>query len=138
MSKTSYRIASHCIFSIHLHIYFVPKYRRHVFNQAMVKRMEEVFVRVLEKNRCLLEECGAEDDHIHILIDLHPDNNISNLVGSLKSASSRILRKEFAQELSQFYWKKVLWGEQYFVASTGGAPIEVLKQYIQQQDSPAD
>lgn len=104
----------------------------------MVKRMEEIFTRVLEKNKCLLEECGAEDDHIHILIDLHPDNNISNLVGSLKSASSRILRKEFAEELSKFYWKKVLWGEQYFVASTDGAPIEVLKQYIQQQDSPVD
>jgi putative transposase len=138
MAKSSYRKASHCVFSIHLHIYFVPKYRRHVFDKAMVKRMEEIFTRVLEKNKCLLEACGTEDDHIHILIDLHPDNNISNLVGSLKSASSRILRKEFAEELSKFYWKKVLWGEQYFVASTGGAPIEVLKQYIQQQDSPVD
>lgn len=136
MSKTPYRKASHCVFSIHLHVFFVPKYRRHVFNAAMVKRLEEIFTRVLEARKCILEECGAEANHIHLLIDLHPDNNISSLMGSLKSASSRILRKEFAEELSKFYWKNVLWGEQYFVASTGGAPIEVLKQYIQNQDSP--
>jgi putative transposase len=136
MAKQSYRKASHCVFSIHLHIYFVPKYRRHVFTAAMVERLEAIFTRVLEKKKCMLEECGAEDDHIHILIDLHPDNNISNLVGSLKSASSRILRQEFSEELSQFYWKSVLWGSQYFVSSTGGAPIEVLKKSSQNQASP--
>lgn len=138
MARPHFRKASHCVFSIHLHVYFVPKYRKHVFNAAMVKRLEEIFVRVLKKRKCTLEECGAEDNHIHLLIDLHPDNNISSLIGSLKSSSSRILRKEFAEELSQFYWKDVLWGEQYFVASTGGAPIEILKQYIQNQDSPTD
>lgn len=138
MAKTSYRRASHCVFSIHLHIYFVPKYRYHIFNGAMVSRLEEIFSRILEKRKCILEECGAEDDHIHILIDLHPDNNISSLVGSLKSASSRILRREFSEELSKFYWKSVLWGNQYFVSSTGGAPIEILKKYIQNQDSPVE
>ncbi len=138
MPKTSYRKASHCVFSIHLHIYFVPKYRRHVFNAAMIERLKEIFTRILEKRKCLLEECGAEDDHIHLLVDLHPDNNLSNLIGSLKSASSRILRKEFPEELSQFYWKSVLWGDQYFVSSTGGAPIQVLKKYIQPQDSPVE
>ena len=138
MTKKQFRKASHCVFSIHLHVYFVPKYRRNALSAAMVKRLEEIFIRILEKHKCVLEECGAEDDHIHLLIDLHPDNNISTLLGSMKSASSRILRKEFAEELSQFYWKNVLWGEQYFVSSTGGAPIETLKRYIQNQDAPTE
>lgn len=102
----------------------------------MLERMRQVFERIIEKNKCILDEFGAETDHVHLLVDLHPDNNISDLAASLKSASSRILRQEFPEEMSKFYWKSVLWGSQYFVSSTGGATIEVLKRYVQSQDSP--
>lgn len=78
-------------------------------------------------------EMNGEADHVHLMIDLHPDNNISQLVASLKGASSRIIRKEFAQEVSQFYSKPVFWSGSYYAASAGGAPLEKIKRYIESQ-----
>jgi len=103
----------------------------------MIERMREVFYRVLVKNKCELVECNGEPDHIHLLIDLHPDNNISRLISSLKSASSRIIRAEFAEQVGEFYYRPVFWSSSYYVASAGGAPINRLKSYIQSQDAPA-
>lgn len=129
------RAGSHVVFSIHLHIVFVTKYRRQVLTPAMLSDIKEVFERVLTANNCRLEECSGESDHIHLLIDLHPDNNISNLVSSLKSASSRILRQKYKDEIDKFYWGKntKLWHDSKCIVSCGGAPLEIVKQYIQNQ-----
>lgn len=99
----------------------------------MIDRAEEVAAGVCIKNNCILLECNGEADHIHLLIDMHPDVAPSRLFGSTKSAISRILRKEFEAELRPRFknWKKGLWGDQLYIASVGGAPIEVLKEYIQ-------
>ncbi|HEY9803777.1 MAG TPA: IS200/IS605 family transposase [Leptolyngbyaceae cyanobacterium] len=81
----------------------------------------------------------CEVNHVHLLIDVHPDNNISQLIGSLKSASSRIIRKEFQDYLKQYYWKEKdpsFWTDAYFVNSVGGAPLEIVKEYIRSQDKP--
>ena len=80
-------------------------------------------------------EYGGESDHIHLLVDVHPDNNLSDLFGSIKSATSRILRKEFAEHVNRFY-RKGFWGRQKYYRSVGGAPLEVLKKYI--DDHPHD
>ncbi len=96
--STKLRKASYSVFSIHLHVIFVTKYRRKVLTKAMIEDAKEVFQRVLESNSSILSNCQGEADHLHLLIDLHPNNNISNLVSSLKSASSRILRKKYPQE----------------------------------------
>ncbi|WP_414352311.1 IS200/IS605 family transposase, partial [Synechococcus sp. H55.4] len=70
----------------------------------------------------------GEPDHVHLLIDLQPDNNISNLVSSLKSASSRILRQQFAEQLNKVYWGKAkLWHDSKCIVSCGGAPLEIEK-----------
>jgi len=103
----------------------------------MLERLGEVFSRVCVTANCILIEFSGEADHVHLLVDFHPDNKVSQLVSSLKSASSRILRQEFAVELSSVYRKSVLWSGSYYVASSGGAPIEKLKEYIQSQDAPA-
>jgi putative transposase len=102
----------------------------------MLERMSEIFGQVCCKTNSILLEFSGETDHVHVLIDLHPDNNISAFIGSLKSASSRILRKEFESHLQQFYSKPVLWSGSYYVASTGGAPIEKIKAYIKSQEVP--
>ena len=116
---------------------FVTKDRRDVLTKPMLERLHEVFSRVCVGTKCILIEFSGEPNHVHLLVDFHPDNKISQLVSSLKSASSRILRQEFADELSSVYWKSVFWSGSYYVASSGGAPIEKLKEYIQSQDSPA-
>ena len=130
------RKGSHSVYSIHLHLVFVTKYRRKVITSLMLERMNEIFGQVCCKTNSILVEFSGELDHIHALVDLHPNNNISAFIGSLKSASSRILRKEFESHLKQFYNKPVLWSGSYYVASTGGAPIEKIKAYIKSQEVP--
>ena len=135
MQQTELRKISHAVFSIHLHIVFVTKYRRQVLTQEMLDDLKEVFRRVLEKNNSYLKECNLESDHVHLLIDLHPNNNISNLVAVLKSASSRILRNKYPYHIGQFYWgkKAKLWHDSKCIISCGGAPLEVVKEYINNQ-----
>lgn len=128
------RSGSHVVFRIHLHIVFVTKYRRKVLTQKMLESMKPVLERVLEVNQSILTEFNGEPDHVHLLIDLHPDNNISALVSSLKSASSRILRTEFKEEIDKVYWGKAkLWHDSKCIISCGGAPLETVKEYIQSQ-----
>ena len=133
--STQLRKASHSVFSIHLHIVFVTKYRRQVLTKAMIEDAKIVFERVLESNQSLLSNCQGEPDHLHLLIDLHPNNNISNLVSSLKSASSRIIRRKYPQEIAKFYWGKnaKLWHDSKCIISCGSAPLEVIKEYIDNQ-----
>ncbi|MGF1539195.1 MAG: IS200/IS605 family transposase [Pleurocapsa sp.] len=132
---TKLRKASHSVFSIRLHVIFVTKYRRQVLTREMIEDAKKVFQRVLESNQSILSGCQGEADHLHLLIDLHPNNNISNLVSSLKSASSRILRKKYESEIAQYYWGKnaKLWHDSKCIISCGGAPLEVIKQYIDNQ-----
>jgi putative transposase len=134
MSKTTLRSGAHVVFSIQLHIVFVTKYRRKILTQSMLEAMKPVLTRVLEANQSILSEFHGEPDHVHLLVDLHPDNNISALISSLKSASSRILRQEFKAEIDKVYWGKAkLWHDSKCIVSCGGQPLEVVKQYIQEQ-----
>jgi len=128
--KTTLKKGAHAVFRIQFHIIFVSKYRKNVINQAILAKLEEVFTRVCEKRKCELLEFNGEENHVHLLVDAHPDNNTSQLVSSLKSASSRIIRKEFEEYLKRFYWKKEdpsFWTDAYCVISAGGAPLEILK-----------
>jgi len=103
---TKLRSGASVVFSIHLHIVFVTKYRRKLLTEAMIADMKQVFDRVLGANNSELEELIGEPDHVHLLIDLHPNNNISDLIASLKSASSRILREKYKPEIDKYYWGK--------------------------------
>ncbi len=101
----------------------------------MIEDAKIVFARVLFANNSWLSCCEGEPDHLHLLIDLHPDNNISNLISSLKSASSRIIRQKYPQEIAQHYWGKnaKLWHDSKCIISCGDAPLEVIKKYIDNQ-----
>jgi putative transposase len=137
--KTTLKKGAHAVFRIQFHIIFVTKYPKNVINQAILAKLEEVFTRVCEKRKCELLEFNGEENHVHLLVDAHPDNNTSQLVSSLKSASSRIIRKEFEEDLKRFYWKKEdpsFWTDAYCVISAGGAPLEILKEYIKSTVMP--
>lgn len=136
MPKSTLRSGSHSVFNIQLHIVFVTKYRRQVINAAMIDRLREIFGKICDGQRCILVEFSGESDHVHLLVDTHPDVNIAKFIGSMKAASSRLLRKEFAQIVQQTYWKPVFWSDSYCVISSGGAPLEVLNKYIENQDVP--
>ena len=129
---------SHSVYSIHLHLVLVTKYRRKVITLPMIERMAEIFQNICKKKKSLMLQFDGESDHVHLLIDLHPDNNISQLVASLKSASSRIIRKEFKLEIDRVYSKPVFWSGSYYIASCGGVTIERLRKYIEEQQTPGD
>ena len=133
--STDIRHGRHCVFALHAHLVFVTKYRRAVFDVAMLECLRGVFGGVCEKFGVQLVEVNGELDHVHLLVNYAPQLSLSVLVNSLKGASSRVLRREIPRARS-LYCQRVLWSPSYFVASCGGAPLLVLKQYIQNQQNP--
>lgn len=130
------RTGRHCTFLLHAHLVFVTKYRHRVFEDRHLVRMEEVMRSVCEDFEVELVEFNSEPDHVHLLVNFPPKVALSKLVNSLKGVSSRRMRQEFP-ELVQHYWRaQQLWSGSYFAGSVGGAPIQVLRQYIEQQSRP--
>ena len=129
------RAGRHCVSNLHVHLVFVTKYRRHVFTKKILGRMQEIFAEVCHDFEANLTEFDGEDDLVHLLVMYPPKVSISKLVNSLKGVSSRLLRKDFP-ELTNRYWRGILWSPSYFAASCGGAPISIIKQYILQQKTP--
>ena len=121
---------------IRLHIVFVTKYRRKVLNAEMLAFLRSAFAGILSDWRCGLIEFGGEEDHVHMLIDIHPALNISTLINNLKSASSKRLRRQFAEHIKMFYSKPVFWHRAYYVGSVGNVSLEVVRDYIDRQGSP--
>jgi putative transposase len=136
MSKaTEIRTGRHCVFDLHVHLVFVTKFRRDVFEKAHFSTMREIFGKVCQDFESDLVEIDGEADHVHLLINYPPKVSASALVNSLKGVSSRLLKKKHP-ELLKRYWKGVLWTPSYFAASCGGAPISIIRQYIEQQQTP--
>lgn len=129
------RHGRHCVFKMHVHLVFVAKYRRKVFDGDAIDRMRRMFGKVCEDMEASLVEMDGEDNHVHLLVEYPPKLAVSVLVNSLKGVSSRLLRKE-RPDLRKRYWKNMLWSPSYFASSCGGAPIGIIKQYIEQQQTP--
>ena len=128
------RHGRNCVFRIHVHLVFVTKYHRGVFDGDAIARMRRMFGKVCEDMEASLVEMDGEDDHVHLLVEYPPKLAVSVLVNSLKGVSSRLLRKE-RPDLKKRYWKNVLWSPSYLASSCGGAPIALIKQYIEQQQT---
>ncbi|AFZ37534.1 transposase IS200-family protein [Stanieria cyanosphaera PCC 7437] len=132
------RKGSHSVFSVRLHFVFVTHYRRKVITAQMLERMREMVWQVCRKMDCELIEFSGESDHVHALVDFHPKNSISAVAGSLKATTSRTMKREFPEQVAKFYQGVSFWSKSYYVASTGGAPIERIKEYIKNQDKPTN
>ncbi len=102
----------------------------------MLERLEVICREQCEKWDIELLEFGGEADHVHLLLAFHPNTMPSKFINSLKTVSSRLIRKEFSEHLSSFYWKPVLWTRAYCLLSAGGAPLEIIRKYIQAQEAP--
>lgn len=130
------RRGRHCVFNMHVHLVFVAKYRRKVFDKEAIDRLRELFGKVCRDFEAQLVEMDGARDHVHLLVNYPPKVSVSALVNSLKGASSRVLRKERPDIAKRFYYKGVLWSPSYFASSCGGAPISIVRQYIEQQATP--
>jgi putative transposase len=111
----------------------MTKYRRKVITPEIIERLKAILVSVCTKWKCELLEFNGETDHLHLLVAAHPDMNLSVFVNNLKTVSSRMIRKEFKNHIDIFYKIPVFWKKAYCAISVGGAPLAILKQYIQSQ-----
>jgi len=128
--------SSHAVFNIKLHIVFVTKYRRKTLTPELLEYLKSAFADCLAAWRCSLVEFGGEPDHVHLLIEYPPTVELSRLINSLKGVSSRLIRRDFP-ELKRRVWKgKHLWSPSYFAASCGGAPLSIIRQYVESQRTP--
>ena len=132
------RRGRHCISALNVHLVFVTKYRRDVLDAKALEWLQGHFAKVCEQMEARLLACDGEDDHVHLLVEYPPKLAIAALVNALKGTSSRLLRKEMPHVANR-YWQGALWTPSYFAASAGGAPLAVLRQYVEQQraSSPA-
>jgi putative transposase len=112
----------------------VTKYRHKVINAKILHDIRNITGRICETWGCSLLELNGEPDHIHLLFDAHPNLRISGFVNNLKTVTSRLIRKQHAAHILKFYWKPIFWHRSYCIVSAGGAPLEIIKQYIQSQD----
>lgn len=136
MSK-ALKTKNHAAFRIQYHVIFIIKYRHKCLTAEMLDRMNLIFRDVLRKWDCDLLEFSGESDHVHLLIDGHPSLDLSRMVGNLKTVSARRIRTEYAEHLAPYFWKPYFWSRSYCVVSAGGASLETLKRYIENQDKPS-
>ncbi|WP_461207796.1 IS200/IS605 family transposase [Clostridium sp. DL1XJH146] len=123
---------NHSVFLLHYHLVLVVKYRREVINDEISSRLKKIFEKINPNYNITIEEWEHDKNHIHILFKAHPNSELSKFINAYKSASSRLIKKEFPQIKKQL-WKEYFWSRSYCLLTTGGAPIEVIKKYVQDQ-----
>ncbi|MBD1223632.1 IS200/IS605 family transposase [Virgibacillus halodenitrificans] len=123
---------NHSVFSMHYHLVLVVKYRREVFDDKVSDFAKDMFVKLGEKYNISLVEWNHDKDHLHILFKAHPNTELSKFINAYKSASSRLIKKDFPQVRKKL-WKEMFWSRSFCLLTTGGSPINVVKKYIENQ-----
>ncbi|WP_279146382.1 IS200/IS605 family transposase [Clostridium tyrobutyricum] len=136
--NTEYKTNRHSCYSLKYHLVVVTKYRHKCINKEVMNRLIEISNNIFDKWGCSILEINGEADHLHILFEAPPQVQLSKLINNFKTVSSRLIRKDFAEYLSKFYWKPYFWSESYLILSTGGATIDIIEQYIQNQATPQE
>jgi len=126
----------HCVYALHYHLVIVTKYRRPALTGPMLGRFAALARERVEAWEGRLIEASGEADHVHLLFSLPPKHMLAGFVNALKTGTSRRLRSEFPAEVRRFYRQPVLWSRSYCIISSGGAPLEVLRRYIERQEGP--
>ena len=122
----------HSVFLLHYHLILCTKYRRKVITKKISARLREIFEYIAPNYNITVEEWNNESDHVHILFRGHPNTEISKFINAYKSASSRLIKKEFPQ-IRKSLWEEMFWSQSFCLLTTGGATVETIEQYIQSQ-----
>lgn len=125
-----YKSNNNVVFSCKYHVIWCPKYRRKVLNNGVDIRFKEILSAILEEKNAELIELEVMEDHVHLLVEVDPQFGIHKLVKLIKGRSSRLLRQEFPYLETRL---PTLWSNSYFVSTVGGAPLSIIKQYIENQ-----
>lgn len=130
MSNQPYRSNKNVVYACRYHVVFCPKYRRRVLIEGVDERLKEIIYEVAKELDCVVITLEIMPDHVHLLCEVDPQFGIHRFVKRVKGRSSRYLRQEFSWLKSRI---PTLWTNSYFVATVGNAPLEVVKQYIDDQ-----
>lgn len=131
-SLGSYDRNQHSVYLLYYHLVLVVKYRRKVFDEAVSLRAKEIFSYIAPSYGITLEEWNHDEDHVHVMFRAKPATEISRFINAYKSASSRLLKKEYP-EIRNKLWKEYFWSRSFCLITAGGAPIEVIREYIESQ-----
>lgn len=123
---------NHSVFLLHYHLVLVVKYRRKVLNDTISKRLREIFENIAPNYNITVEEWNHDVDHVHILLKGHPNTEFSKFINAYKSASSRLIKKEFPH-IRKFLWKELFWSRSFCLLTTGGVTIDTIRHYIETQ-----
>jgi putative transposase len=123
---------AHSVFLLYYHLIMVTKYRRKVINDDISARGKEIFEYIAPNYGITLEEWNHDKDHVHVMFRAQPKSEISKFINAYKSASSRLLKKEYP-EIREKLWKGAFWSQSFCLLTAGGAPIEVIRKYIESQ-----
>ena len=126
----NYKCNNNITYSCKYHVIWCSKYRRKVLDEEVGQRLKELIVGVASELRVDIIEMEIMPDHVHLLLEVDPQFGIHRAVKNIKGKTSRILRAEFISLRTRL---PSLWTNSYFVATVGGAPLEVIKQYIESQ-----
>ena len=126
----TYKSNRNVVYSCKYHVVWCPKYRREVLVEGVAIRLEAVIRNVCTESDAEILEMEVMPDHVHLLVEVDPQYGIHRLIKQIKGRSSRLLRQEFPFLRSRL---PTLWTNSYFVSTVGGAPLEVIKQYIEDQ-----
>lgn len=123
---------NHSVFALNYHLVLVIKYRRKVIDDTISNRLKEIFEYISKKYNISIIEWNHDIDHVHILFKGEPNSELSKFINAYKSASSRLIKKEFP-DIRKKLWKEYFWSRSFCLITTGGANIETIKKYIQSQ-----
>ena len=123
---------NHSVFLLHYHLVMVVKYRRKVINDTISDRLRAIFENIAPNYNITVEEWNHDIDHVHILFKGHPNTELSKFINAYKSASSRLIKKEFP-EIRTSLWKEMFWSQSFCLISTGGVTTDVIRRYIETQ-----
>ena len=123
---------NHSVFLLHYHLVMVVKYRRKVINDTISDRLRAIFEYIAPNYNITVEEWNHDIDHVHILFKGHPNTELSKFINAYKSASSRLIKKEFSY-IRKLLWKEMFWSQSFCLISTGGITTDVIRGYIEKQ-----
>jgi len=128
MNKIAYKSNHHVYYSCKYHVVWCPKYRRKVLVEEVAMRLTQIMREVCQEHQAEVLSLEVMPDHVHVLVEVNPQFGIHRLVRLIKGRSSRLLRQEFPVLKRKL---PTLWTNSYFVSTVGGAPLSVIKQYIE-------
>ena len=133
MNDKNFRTGRHVVYDLHAHIVLTPKYRRDVFTKEVHDIVERCAREICERNNVVVQEFNTDLDHAHLIVSYPPSINLSSLIGTIKGYSSRVMRKDYCDLIKDKLWGDHFWSPSYFVSSTGGAPLEKVRKYAENQ-----